>query len=340
MPELQIQNNVSLKAYNTFGIDVKAKYFASINSVEELLEALKQNRISERFILGGGSNLLLTKDIDALVLHINLKGIEIVSQNGDKVLVKAAAGENWHEFVLWCLDHDFGGIENLSLIPGNVGTAPIQNIGAYGVELKDVFVSCDAIDINTLELISFSKDDCKFGYRNSIFKNVAKGKYIITSVTLQLSANNHELNMSYGAIASEIKKNNINSPCIKDISNTVIHIRQSKLPDPSKIGNSGSFFKNPVISVDSYEKLKQNFTDLPGYPVSDTEAKVPAGWLIETAGFKGKRFDTYGVHKDQALVLVNYGNATGKAIMELSILIQNTVERIFGIKLEAEVNII
>jgi UDP-N-acetylmuramate dehydrogenase len=337
---VNIQNNISLKPYNTFGIDVRAKQFVSVHSIDELIEVLKPQYHDSKFILGGGSNMLLTQDIDALVIHINLKGISIESQSEYEVLVKASAGENWHEFVLWCIDNDFGGVENLALIPGNVGTAPIQNIGAYGVELKDVFESCEALHINSGSLKTFKNKDCQFDYRNSIFKNEKKGEYIILNVTFKLSTKNHQIKTDYGAIISELRRQNIIKPSIRDVSNAVIAIRTLKLPDPKKIGNSGSFFKNPVISKSHYIALKKNFPDIPSYPVSDALVKVPAGWLIEQAGFKGKTFGNYGVHKNQALVLVNYGNADGNDIKNLAELIQKTIVRIFNIELEAEVNII
>jgi len=337
---MHIQQNISLKNYNTFGIDANAKYFVSVNSVEELKEVLKLKEFPNRFILGGGSNMLLTKDVDALVIHVNLNGIETVSKTDKTVIVKANAGENWHELVLWCLDHNFGGIENLSLIPGNVGSAPIQNIGAYGVELKDVFVSCEAMDVKTYELKTFLKKECNFDYRESIFKHEAKGQYIITSVNLQLSIQNHTIHTDYGAIASQLTENKIINPTIKDISDAVIAIRRSKLPDPKEIGNSGSFFKNPIISTDHFNKLKTIFPDIPSYQVSEKETKVPAGWLIEKAGFKGKTFGNYGVHKKQALVLVNYGGAKGSDILNLARLIQKTVNQIFDIDIETEVNIV
>ncbi len=337
---MQIQHNISLKTYNTFGIDAKAKHFVAVNSVEELKSVLDMEAYPNKFILGGGSNMLLTKDIDALVVHVHLKGIEIVEETDNSILIKAYAGENWHEFVQWCLSHDYGGLENLSLIPGNVGSAPIQNIGAYGVELKDTFVSCEAVDVETQKLKTFEFDECNFGYRESVFKQEAKGHYIITSVTFKLTKKNHLLHTQYGAIDSELQQMNIQQPTIQDISKAVIAIRQSKLPDPKKIGNSGSFFKNPVISTAQLESLKLNFPDIPSYFVSDTEVKVPAGWLIEKAGFKGKTLGDYGVHKHQALVLVNYGNAQGKDIFNLALLIQKTIYRIFNIKIETEVNII
>ena len=337
---MQILNNISLKPYNTFGIDAVAKHFTSVSSISDLKTVLALNNHPNKLILGGGSNLLLTKDYDGLALHVNLKGIEIISEDENTAIVKAQAGENWHEFVLWCLKHDFGGLENLSLIPGNVGTTPIQNIGAYGIEIKDTFESCEAIKLESLQFESFTKADCNFGYRNSTFKQENKGKYIITSVCFKLSKKNHALNINYGTIANELESNGIKSPTIQDISKAVIAIRQSKLPDPKDIGNSGSFFKNPVISKLEFSQLLKNFPNAPSYPVSDHEVKVPAGWLIEKTGFKGKQFGNYGVHKKQALVLVNYGGAKGSDIFNLSKLIQKTVKRLFNISIEAEVNIL
>ncbi|WP_044399873.1 UDP-N-acetylmuramate dehydrogenase [Lacinutrix sp. Hel_I_90] len=337
---MHIQYNISLKEYNTFGIDVMASHFVSVDSVSDLISVIKQKDFPNKLILGGGSNVLLTKNVDALVVHINLKGKTIVSQEDNLVLIKAEAGENWHDFVLWCLDHDYGGLENMSLIPGNVGTAPIQNIGAYGVELKDHFISCEALNVDTLELESFNKTTCNFGYRNSIFKQEAKGKYIITSVVFQLTKNTHYLRTNYGAIQSQLELMKVKEPTIQDISKAVIAIRESKLPNPKEIGNSGSFFKNPVISTEAFKALQQNFPEAPSYRVSEHEVKVPAGWLIEKAGFKGKTFGNYGVHKNQALVLVNYGGAEGKDLLALSKLIQNTIYRIFNISIEAEVNIL
>lgn len=337
---MQIQHNISLKKYNTFGISVKAKHFISVNTLTELISILKQKDYPNKLILGGGSNVLLTKDIDALVIHINIKGTVVVNEDSKYVFVKANAGENWHEFVLWTLDNNFGGLENLSLIPGNVGTSPIQNIGAYGVELKNNFVSCEALNLNTLNIEIFKNEDCNFEYRNSIFKNKAKGQYVITSVVFKLTKNAHKLFTKYGAITSQLENMRISKPTIKDVSNAVIAIRQSKLPNPKEIGNSGSFFKNPVISTKVFEHLKQNFPNVPSYFVSEKQVKIPAGWLIETAGFKGKSFGNYGVHKKQALVLVNYGGAKGEDILALSKLIQKTIYRIFNISIEAEVNIL
>lgn len=337
---MQIRQNISLKAFNTFGIDATASHFVSVTNMEELIHVLSLKEYPNKLILGGGSNMLLTKDFEGLVIHINLKGIEIISEDSDFVFVKANAGENWHEFVLWCINNDFGGIENLSLIPGNVGTTPIQNIGAYGVEIKDTFESCEAISIENKQIEVFKKQDCNFDYRNSIFKNEAKGKYIVTSVTFKLTKQNHKLHINYGTIASQLEAMKITEPTIQDISKAVITIRESKLPNPKIIGNSGSFFKNPVVSKMHYNKLLQNFEDMPSYPVSDNDVKIPAGWLIEKAGFKGKRFGDYGVHKNQALVLVNYGNAKGEDILNLSILIQETIKHLFDIYIEAEVNIL
>lgn len=337
---MTIKPNVSLRSFNTFGIDAKAKSYCNITSISMLKEVLEKQHTNPLFILGGGSNMLLTQDIDALVLHINLKGIEVVSKTEETVIVKAMAGENWHDYVQWCLNQNYGGIENLSLIPGNIGTSPIQNIGAYGVELKDVFVSCEAINIKDQTFKTFSKADCHFGYRESVFKQDLKGQYIITSVNLELTKTNHNLHIDYGAIKNELETLNVTKPSIQDISKAVIAIRQSKLPDPKDIGNSGSFFKNPIISSLHFSELQKNFPDAPFYKISDDEVKVPAGWLIEKAGFKGKRFNNYGVHEKQALVLVNYGNASGKEILELAQLIQTTIKQLFNIIIETEVNII
>ena len=335
---MNIQKNISLKKHNTFGIDAKASRFTSIESVSELREIIVNE--ANIFILSGGSNLLLTKDLDSLVLHINTKGIDIIEETNTHVFVKAQAGENWHEFVLWCIEHNFGGLENLSLIPGNVGTSPIQNIGAYGVEIKDTFHKLKAIEIATGNRKIFDASECNFGYRNSVFKNELKGKYIITSVIFKLTKKNHNLNYSYGAIQSELEKRKVLNPTIKDISDCVIDIRNSKLPNPKEIGNSGSFFKNPVISISKFQELKNKHQTIPSYKISKTEVKVPAGWLIEQCGFKGKRFGDAGVHSKQSLVLVNYGNATGQEIYALAQNIQKKVSSTFGIPLEIEVNII
>ena len=336
--EVNILKNVSLKGYNTFGIDVAAKEYAAVSNVSELKQLLSLDR--ERFFLGGGSNILLTADIDALVIHLDMKGKQIVSEDEEHVIVKVMAGENWHEFVLWTLQNDFGGVENLSLIPGNVGTAPIQNIGAYGVELKDVFISCETMHVHTLEERTFDLADCQFDYRNSIFKNEAKGQYVITSVNFRLTKKDHRLNTSYGAIAKELAARNIERPTINDISEVVIAIRQSKLPDPKELGNSGSFFKNPVIATEDFKKLQATHPEVPHYVINEHQVKVPAGWLIEQAGFKGKRYGDAGIHEKQALVLVNHGKASGQEIWQLAQKIQSEVFQSFGIAIEAEVNVI
>jgi UDP-N-acetylmuramate dehydrogenase len=337
---MEIQNNFSLKNYNTFGIEAKARQFVAVHNVAELKTILEQNKSKEKFILGGGSNMLLTKDIEALVIHVDLKGKKIIKETDDFVWVESQAGENWHEFVIWTIDQNFGGLENMSLIPGNVGTTPVQNIGAYGTEIKDTFVSCEAMKIEKQEMKTFTKAECHFGYRESVFKNEAKDQYIITSVVFKLTKRNHKINTSYGDITAELAKKDITNPTLKDVSNAVIAIRQSKLPDPKELGNSGSFFKNPILLKSEFEKIYQKFPEMKFYEVSETEVKVPAGWLIEQAGFKGKRFGDAGIHKNQALVLVNYGNATGKEILDVSKNIQETIFKTFGIHIEAEVNVI
>ncbi len=332
--------NFSLKNYNTFGIEAKAKQFVAVHSIEDLKAILINNKTEKKFILGGGSNMLLTKDIDALVIHVDLKGKKIISQDQNFALVECQAGENWHEFVLWTINQDFGGLENMSLIPGNVGTTPVQNIGAYGTEIKDTFVSCEAINIENQEIINFLNAECNFGYRESVFKNELKDQFIITSVIFKLTKQNHKINISYGDIKSELDKNNIEIPSLIDVSNAVIAIRQSKLPDPKILGNSGSFFKNPILLKSEFELIHKKFPEIKFYEISETKVKVPAGWLIEQAGFKGKRFGDAGIHKNQALVLVNYGNATGQEILNVSKNVQKTVFEMFGICIEAEVNVI
>ena len=335
---MNIQQNISLKNYNTFGIDVTAKRFISVDSVYQLQQLLKTEK--DIFLISGGSNMLLTKDIEQLVVHIDIKGISIDNEDDNFVYLTVNAGENWHEFVLFCVDNNYGGIENLSLIPGNVGTCPIQNIGAYGVEVKDTITKVEAVEIESQKLVSFSNDECNFGYRNSIFKNEVKGNYVISAVSFKLTKKNHNLNTSYGAIETELVSKNIKNPSLKNISDAVIVIRKSKLPDPKEIGNSGSFFKNPVISEMLFLELQEEYPNIPSYIVSETEVKIPAGWLIEKADFKGKRFGNYGVHEKQALVLVNYGNATGEEIYQLAKKIQETIFKQFRISLEIEVNII
>lgn len=336
---MQTFTHMSLKAFNTFGIDVTARKFISVENVEELREVLKNNYASDLFILGGGSNMLLTQDIEKTVVHIDMKGVKIVEESDADVIVEAMAGENWHEFVLFCISEGFGGLENLSLIPGNVGTAPIQNIGAYGVEMKDCFHQCTALDTQTLELRTFNREECEFGYRDSIFKNAEKGRYIITTVNFRLTKKDHKLNTAYGSIDTYLQEKGIKEPGIRDVSEAVIAIRQSKLPDPKRIGNSGSFFKNPVVPREISVKLERDYPEMPFYKIDEDHVKIPAGWLIDRAGLKGYREGDAGVHSKQALVLVNYGNATGKEILELSGKVQKTVKELFGIELQPEVNI-
>ena len=336
-----MQFHTSLKPYNTFGIDVKATQFVDISSIEQLKSRiLENNNQLPLFVLSGGSNMLLTKDVDALVLHINTKGIEVINEDNEFVWVKAQAGEIWHDFVLQTIGLNLGGLENLSLIPGKVGSSPIQNIGAYGVEIKDTMHSLEALNLASLEIETFTNNDCHFGYRESVFKNELKGSYIITSVTFKLKKTPHILHTSYGAIQQELDAQNIQNPTIKDVSNAVISIRQSKLPDPKEIGNSGSFFKNPIISKELYHQLIEQNPEIPHYPVNETEVKVPAGWLIEHSGLKGFRKGDAGVHTKQALVLVNYGNASGQELIDMAHYVQQTVFEKFGIHINPEVNII
>ena len=337
---MTIQENTSLKPYNTFGVDVSARFFTEISSTEDLTETLKLTQSSTLLFLGGGSNILFTKDFDGLAVQLNLKGIteEIIDDN--EVLVTAKAGENWHQFVLFCLDKNYGGLENLSLIPGNVGTSPMQNIGAYGTEIKDVFESCKVLNLETLEIEIFNLEKCRFGYRDSIFKQEGKGKYVILEVTFNLTRKDHKIDVEYGAIKLELDHLNIINPTIQDVSKAVIHIRQSKLPDPKVIGNAGSFFKNPSIPLTQFEDLKQKFDNIPGYQNGDF-VKVPAGWLIEQCGWKGKQIGNVASHRLQALVIINAtGNATGKEIFDFSTMIIDSVKEKYGIALEREVNII
>lgn len=336
---MELNHKHPLKAYNTFGIDVKAKQFYSVTSEQDLKSILKKCYADELFILGGGSNILLTQDLDQTVLHINLKGINVLNESQSHVIIQAKAGENWHEFVRYCVEHDYGGLENLSLIPGNVGTAPMQNIGAYGVELQDTFIECEAIHRQTLETKTFRKEDCRFGYRDSVFKNELKNQYIITSVVFKLTKSLHQLHTNYGRVKDELQTMNVKHPTIKTISDAVINIRRAKLPDPSEIGNSGSFFKNPIVSEDVFKKLKEKEPDVHFYKVGSAY-KIPAGWLIDQAGYKGYKKGEAGVHENQALVLVNYGKATGAEILDLAKEIKAHIKQRFGINLEMEVNVV
>lgn len=338
---MKIKSDHSLKEFNTFGIDVKAKYFARVANLNELMDVLnsKESREMEILFLGGGSNMLLKGDLNKLVIKLELEGIDLLDENENDVLVRSGAGVVWHDFVLYTLDKGWFGLENLSLIPGSVGASPIQNIGAYGVEIKDRFEYLEALNLNTLEVERFDLKDCKFGYRESVFKQELKGKYVIISVVYRLTKSPN-INTSYGIINQQLEEMGVLDPTPKDVSNAVIAIRQSKLPDPKKIGNSGSFFKNPVVVKELADKVKASFPNIPSYLVDDKHVKLAAGWLIEQAGWKGKRIDNYGVHKMQALVLVNYGGASGDQIFQLSQDIIDSVKSKFGVELEREVNII
>jgi UDP-N-acetylmuramate dehydrogenase len=329
-----IEKNISLLPYNTFQLQAVAGEFASIHTVAELQELLRQKKPA--LILGGGSNLLLSRNVDGLVVKIDIRGIEEVKEDNTHIYIKAGAGEIWHDLVMYTMKRNWGGLENLSLIPGNVGAAPIQNIGAYGVELKDSFYELEAYDRTKNKIFSFGVNDCRFGYRESLFKSEEKGRYIILNVTFVLRKT-PVLHTSYGAIRDELKKMGVESPTIQDVSKAVIAIRRSKLPDPAVIGNAGSFFKNPVVDQAKFLSLSAKWTDMPAYPHEDQSVKLAAGWLIEKTGWKGYRKGDAGVHKDQALVLVNYGKASGKEILELSNNISASVLKKFGVVLEREV---
>ena len=317
---------------------MSSNLFVEVNTVDELKSVLLENT-NELLILGGGSNMLFTNNFSGLVVKNNLKGIDVIAENNDEIVLKVGAGEVWHEFVMFCVEKNWSGIENLSLIPGTVGASPMQNIGAYGVEVKDVITEVEALDLEGFSIQKFSNTQCEFDYRSSIFKTTQKGKYFITSVTFRLSKK-AKINSSYGAIEDELKNMGVINPTIKDISKAVINIRTSKLPDPKEIGNSGSFFKNPIISFAKKNELLEKNPSMPYYLQNNGTFKVAAGWLIEACGWKGKRIEDYGVHAKQALVLVNYGGATGYQIYQLSEEIIKSVQNTFGIELEREVNII
>lgn len=336
---MEILQHQSLTSLNTFGIQASSEHFGNAKTIEDVQQGLTFSRDKKLLVLGGGSNLLLLKDFSGITLHVDIKGIEKLGEDDEYYYVKVAAGENWHEFVLWCISQNLGGVENLSLIPGNVGAGPMQNIGAYGVEIKDVFYELEAIHQKDLTLHKFSNNQCEFGYRSSIFKTHAKDQFIILNVTFRFHKESR-LNTSYGAIEEKLHDKGISNPDMKDVSDAVIAIRSSKLPDPAIIGNAGSFFKNPVVSKSEFDLIKKQNADVSAYPQADGTVKVAAGWLIEKAGWKGKRYDNYGVHKDQALVLVNYGGANGEDIYNLSEKILQDVKSKFGIILEREVNII
>jgi UDP-N-acetylmuramate dehydrogenase len=337
MQEVQIRENISLRRYNTFGIDVIAKSFCEFHSHDQLSEITSEYEGKQMLVLGGGSNVLFTKNFEGLVLKNELKGIEIIQESSKNVLIKAGAGENWHQFVMHCIRQNYGGLENLSLIPGNVGASPMQNIGAYGVEIKDVFYELEAYHIRDKITKTFSKDECKFGYRESVFKNIYKDQFIITSVTYRLNKE-PVFNTSYGAIRHELENMEVEDLSLDAISSAVINIRTSKLPDPRKLGNAGSFFKNPQVSMEKFLSLKDENAAIVAYP-QGKGMKLAAGWLIEQCGWKGYRKGDAGCYPKQALVLVNYGNATGKEIYELSEEIIASVKKKFGVELEREVNI-
>ncbi|MEO1258353.1 MAG: UDP-N-acetylmuramate dehydrogenase [Bacteroidota bacterium] len=332
-----IKHYYSLRKLNTFGLDVNAEKFAEFHS-EADLQSLLNAGIRPIRILGGGSNLLLTENLTGLIIKNEIKGIKIIAETEGEIIVSIGGGEVWHELVLWALENNYGGLENLSLIPGSVGAAPIQNIGAYGVELKDIFQRLEAVSVDSGKIKTFDKEACQFGYRMSIFKNELKGKYVITRVHLRLTKK-HEINIEYGAIRNILTSKKIINPTIQDVSEAVIEIRQSKLPDPEEIGNSGSFFKNPVISKGQFQRLEKENPEVVYYKLENDQYKIPAGWLIEKAGWKGKRMGGAGCHEKQALVLVNHGNATGTEIRNLANKIQYDVMEKFGVGLIPEVNI-
>lgn len=340
---MHIRDNVPLKGLNTFGIDVTARYFACVETVEDLRDLFSRDILLDypHLILGGGSNILFTDNYPGLVIRICFRGIEVIAddQAAGFIYVKAHAGEQWDDFVGYCVDNGWGGLENLSLIPGQVGTSPIQNIGAYGVELKDSFLSLDAMEKKTGLIRSFSAEACQFGYRDSFFKQAGRGRYVITSVTFKLSTSAHHLVKRYGSLQQELDSRKIRQPGIADIREAVIHIRQSKLPDPAAIGNAGSFFKNPVVSHTHYQALKNTYPGIVAFP-DPGGMKLAAGWLIEQAGWKGHRRGDAGVHEKQALVLVNYGMATGQEILELAESVKLSVLKLFEVALETEVNIV
>lgn len=338
---MQIQQNISLRQYNTMGIDARARQFSTFETLEALQElaSFSDDEGTSKLVLGGGSNVLLTRDFDGLVMKNELKGIELISETDNHYFVKAGAGENWHQFVQYAIGRDWAGIENLSLIPGNVGASPMQNIGAYGVEIKDVFEELEAFHLNDRKIITFSNNDCGFGYRESVFKRQFKDQFVILNVTYRLNKT-PQFNTSYGAIGQELEHMGVKELSIQAIAQAVINIRSSKLPDPAKIGNSGSFFKNPSVPASQFDELKKNFPGIIGYPNADGTVKLAAGWLIEQCGWKGFRRGDAGVHAKQALVLVNFGNASGAEVYELSTEVMDSVQNRFGVELEREVNIV
>jgi UDP-N-acetylmuramate dehydrogenase len=336
---MQIQSNFSLKPYNTFGIDVRAKYFSAFSDIEQLRELTIHLSPFTTFILGGGSNILFTRDFDGYVLKNDIRGIAKINEDNEYVYVKVGAGENWHQFVLFCIQNNWQGIENLSLIPGNVGASPMQNIGAYGVEIREVFVELNAFDLKEKTSQKFSVADCQFGYRESVFKRKYKDEFAILDVTYRLNKI-PKYNTSYGPVEKELERMKVKELSIAAVSQAIINIRTSKLPDPAVIGNAGSFFKNPSVSKEKFNDLQDEFQNIVGYENPDGTIKLAAGWLIEQCGWKGYRNGDAGCHEKQALVLVNYGKASGNEIYELSEEIKQSVMKKFGVELEREVNII
>ncbi|RLD60652.1 MAG: UDP-N-acetylenolpyruvoylglucosamine reductase [Bacteroidetes bacterium] len=337
---MNLKRNYPLKNFNTFSINVDAEYFVEVASIEELtasVDFINSEKIPF-LILGGGSNILFTQNFKGLVIKLNIHGIEVIDQDNNHVYIKSGAGENWDEFVQYCVDNKWGGLENLSLIPGNVGASPVQNIGAYGVEMKDHFYELEYFNIEKKEIRTFRFDDCNFGYRNSIFKNVLNGKGVVTSVTFKLDKT-PEFKTSYGAISTKLDRMGVTDVTLKDLRQAVISIREIKLPDPDEIPNGGSFFKNPVIDTNQFQKIKAQFPEVVSYKQDEENIKLAAGWLIDQCNWKGKRIGDAGIHKNQALVLVNYGNASGLDIYELSEKIKQSVFDKFGVVLEREINV-
>ena len=333
---VNFKNNVSLLPYNTFGVDVNTSSFIKVKKTDDLLSALKKKSFENFLVIGQGSNILFTKDFPGLTILMDNHGKEIIKENQKEVIIKVQSGENWHEFVLWCLKNNYGGVENLALIPGKVGGAPIQNIGAYGVEIKDVFLSCNTLEISSLTFKEFSLKECNFRYRDSIFKSELKGEYIITSVTLKLQKYPHNLNTSYGDLEKMLEGK---KKTIQNIAESIIKIRSSKLPDPKILGNCGSFFKNPIILKSKLKNLKKTFKEVPFYPHTKDKIKIPAAWIIEKLGYKGYNENNVGVYKNHSLVLINLGNAKGKDVKLLAEKIRSEVFNVFSISLEYEVNI-
>lgn len=343
MPQtnMKMQENISLKPYNSFGIDARARFFTRFGDVDSLQQLLEQFAADQKnlLILGGGSNMLLTKDYDGLVLKNEIEGIRVVEEDDRHIYVRAGAGFNWHRFVRYCVEHTYAGLENLSLIPGNVGASPMQNIGAYGVEVKDVFHTLEALHLRERSMHTFSLNDCRFGYRESVFKREYKDQFVITAVTFRLNKQ-PVFRTDYGAIRQELEAMGVKELSIEAISQAVIRIRSSKLPDPKEIGNAGSFFKNPVVPNAQFGQLKNMHPGVIAFPAGEGYTKLAAGWLIEQCGWKGYRKGDAGCYAKQALVLVNYGSATGQEVYDLSASIISSVQEKFGITLEREVNII